>query len=69
MKVELELDIESGDLLVFNEKEWRVDSVERGTFDLEPVTGSTRNFTRSEIQELLEYSGKMSHVKSEYIGL
>lgn len=68
MEIEVTLDIEEQDILIFNDKEWKVKNIYMGTFDLEPTTGKIQNFTREELQEYIDFSGKFVHIKSDYIG-
>ena len=69
MKVEVE--IEKGDVVCFNDEEWQVVDSPYGdnSFDMQSTTGRLQNFTREEIQKNIELTGKFSRVKKSYIGI
>lgn len=76
MKFELELEIEVGDIICFNDEKWVVENLsvvespegEEKSFEAKSVgTGRLRNFTGKELIENVEYSGKFARVKNDYI--
>ena len=69
MKVEVE--IEEGDVIKFNDEEWQVVDSPYGdnSFDMQSTTGRLENFTRKEIEKNIELTGKFSRVKKSYVGI
>jgi len=67
--MELEVEFEEGDILIFNDQEWKVDeNIVCGGYDLiQAGTGELRNFNRKELQDMVEYSGKFTRIREEYI--
>ena len=69
MKVEVE--IEEGDVIKFNDEEWQVVDSPHGdnSFDMQSTTGRLENFTQREIEKNIELTGKFSRVKESYVGI
>jgi len=69
MKVEVK--IEKGDVIKFNDEEWQVVNSPQGdnSFDMQSTTGRLKKFTRREIEKNIKLTGKFSRVKKSYIGI
>lgn len=66
--MELTVELEEGDVLIVNEKQWIVDNrTPLGKFDLQPKVGEMRCMSREEIQEMLDYAGDVRIVKQDYV--
>jgi len=69
MKVEVE--IEKGDVIKFNDEEWQVvnSPTHDNSFDMRSTVGNLQNFDREEIEKNIEMTGKFSRIKESYIGI
>lgn len=69
MKCEVQLDIEEGDILVFNDEEWEVTDIVMGSYDVKSVSGNLDSWYESEIEKNIRFSGKFSLIKKDFIGV
>lgn len=72
MKFEIELDIEEGDIIEFNDETWVVDGYEGvgHSIDMKSVgTGRMQSFSRAEMQKNIQLSGRFTHVKKDYVNI
>jgi len=70
--MKFEVEIEEGDVIISNNQEWKVEENVSfgGGFDLvQSGTGDLRNFSREELQEMIDFSGQFKLIKEDYIGL
>jgi hypothetical protein len=71
--MKLEIEVEEGDVLIINGKRWKVDEDQRGTLggtlDMTPLVGEMRNFDREKIEEMIEYSGDIRLIRSDYVSV
>lgn len=71
--MKLEVEIDEGDVLQFNDKTWVVTNLpgglESNTADLNPVAGIERNFDRETLEELISYSGEFRLIRSEFLDI
>ena len=66
----VEVEINEGDVLVLNEKVWTVDEdpggLDAGKLIMEPRVGELRIFDREKIEELIEYSGNVRLIRKDW---
>ncbi len=69
MKIEIEIEV--GDIIKFNDEEWQVVNSPHGddSVDMQSTTGILQNFTRKEMKQNIDFTGKFSRVKKSYIGI
>jgi len=69
MKVEVEIEV--GDVICFNDEEWQVVNSPRpdNSFDMRSTVGNLQNFTQEEIEKNIEMTGKFSRIKESYVGI
>jgi len=69
--MKFELEIEEGDLLCVNDREWVVKAYEVGNIygelTVESRTGEIRVFDRDDVEELCKYSGEVRLIREDYI--
>lgn len=67
--MKLEIPIEEKDVLIINDKQWQVQFVagKEDELCLSPVYGEERIFEREEVNELIQYSGKVKHIKKDFL--
>lgn len=65
----IEVEIEEGDVLVINDKEWKVDNFDiLGAIDLYGVGGAGfRSFYRDELEDIVGDAGKFKLLKKKYV--
>ena len=69
MKVEVEIEV--GDVICFNDEEWQVVEYHShdNSFDMRSTTGNRHNFDREGIEKNIEMTGKFSRIKGSYVGI
>jgi len=72
--MKLEVEVETGDIIIFNGNEWKVSSYGKiGDYEyfyLEKAgIEEERKFTKGMLQEKIKYSGQFKVIKEDYIGL
>lgn len=69
--MKVEVDIEVGDIIKFNDEVWEVvnSPYGSGSLDMQSVNGRLENFTRKEMKEQIPMAGKFSRVKKDYVGI
>ena len=69
--MKFELEIEEGDLLCINDREWIVKEHGVGhiysEITVKSRTGEIRIFDRDEIEELCKYSGEVRLIREDYL--
>lgn len=65
----LEIQIEEGDVLVINEKEWKVENFDPfGSIDLYGAGGGgLRGFSRDELEDIIDDAGSFKHLGKRYV--
>lgn len=70
MKVDVEVDFEEGDILIFNDESWKIKEIDKHTADViwkSVSLGEIESASREEIEERIKYSGKFVRIREEYI--
>lgn len=67
MKVELEIDIEEGDIIKFNDEVWEVTDINMGAFTLESQSGSLKIMRGEDLQRNILLSGRFTRLKESYV--
>lgn len=69
--MKFEVEIEEGDLLCINDRQWHVDEYDVGygfeELTVKSRTGEIRIFDRDEIEELCKYSGEVRLIREGYL--
>ena len=65
----VEVEIEVGDVIRFNDEEWQVVNSPHGdnSIDMRSTVGNLQNFTREEIEKQIDMTGKFSRIKRSYV--
>lgn len=69
MKQKVEVGLEEGDYLRFNDKVWEVMDITWSSIALEPQVGEWRSFDREELEELISYSGDFHLIRKDYLDI